>query len=273
MHLPCFIFRYCETSRHMTFKKQQKATEKTVLPFELSTAAFRPSSKSWCIEILKRWEEILLLGPTWKRWKRRLLAGTSASFCCCRFFCSLGKQIVESRFLQKYIVPNKRAPVAEGGFLFLLFFFPLYGSLPSCCFLSRLVAYHHVSRQIAVLWMPAGGQWETCLPPGELCDMGMTPGQDAGAGCSRELSGDCGWLAAPHPAERQQLLLSSCPEEPPPCAEARCVFCPCEGLALARSWPCVRWFLLSLEWCAHASPPFPLLHFEDYIAHCWSIML
>lgn len=125
--------------QEMTFKKQQKATEKTVLPFELLTAVFRPSSRSCCIEIFKRWwKGILLLGTTWKRWKQKLLAGTSSSFCCCRFFCSLGKQIVESRLLQKSIVPDKRVPVVEkeGFFYYNSFWvFSLHGSLPSCRFL------------------------------------------------------------------------------------------------------------------------------------------
>lgn len=49
-----FYICYCQASRNMTFKKQQKATEKTVLPFELLTAVFKLSSRSWCIEIFKR---------------------------------------------------------------------------------------------------------------------------------------------------------------------------------------------------------------------------
>lgn len=138
----CHVLFFATVSlQETTFKKQQKATEKTVLLFEILTAVFRPSSKSWCIEILKTWwKGILLLGTTWKGWKRKLLAGTSSSFCCCRFFCSLGKQIVESRFLQKYIVPDKRVPVIEGELLLLLgllgFFLSWAACHPAACFIS-----------------------------------------------------------------------------------------------------------------------------------------
>lgn len=131
------------------------------------------------------------------------------------------------------------------------------------------MAYHQISRQIAALWMPVGAQWDTCLLKGKLHDTG----EDAGAGCLQELSRRrCGWLAASYPCVREQLLLSFCLEEILPCTEAGRIFCLCEGLALARSPLCVRWFWLSSEWCAHALPPFPLLHFEDYMACCWSIL-
>lgn len=110
--------------------------------------------------------------------------------------------------------------------------------------------------------MPAGAQWDTCLPRGELWDTG----EDAGAGCLGEPSRRrCGWRAVSYPCVRQQLLLSFCLEELPPCTEARRIFGLCEGLALARSWLRVRWFLLSSEWCARASPPFPLLRSKDYM--------
>jgi len=116
--------------------------------------------------------------------------------------------------------------------------------------------------------MPAGAQWETCLLRGELCDAG-TVGTLGQAACRSSAGGAAaGW---PRLRVRQRLLPSFCLEEPLPRTEARRIFCLGKGLGLARSRLCVRWFLLSSEWCSCTSP-FPLVHTEDYRAHRWSIM-